>query len=470
MWRKLALLTLMLVALISLRTQPVEANQGIVWNAEFYNNIYFIGTPTLSRQDTAITFNWAYGSPANGVNADNFSARWASDPYFAAGTYRFYALVDDNVCVWVNFQRLLDTFNQSRIGNILTADVTLTEGIHHVQVDYRENWGNAYLYVTWANLATNPIEPNFLVPIQSPPISIINSANSMTTQYYNNAALVGTPTLVQTELWPLIRNWSSGSPGWNIPTDNFSARWTSIQTLTGGTYRINARADDGVRVNVDGQWIINEFHSANNITYTADVYLVAGQHIFVVEYYEAAGLAFVEVTLMPVTFASQPQVIVNPSGTLTVEADLLNLRASPNCDCGVLAKVRDGETYSIVGRNTDSSWWQINVNGTVGWVFSQFTKVSNITNVPITDSSSSIQLPGTDYTVKATATAILRSHPGNRYAYIGFIATGHTADVIGRNADTTWWLVKYNEVTAWVSAALTTIEPTPNLNRIPVRS
>lgn len=470
MWRKLAIVTLMLVALVSLRTQPVDAYQGVVWNTEFYNNIYFIGTPVSSRQDTAITFNWAYGSPASSVNADNFSARWASDPHFSVGTYRFYALSDDNICIWVDFQRLLDTFNQSRIGEVITADVILTEGVHHIQVDYRENWGTAYVYVTWANLATNPTGPNFPVPTQSSPINVINSANWMTAQYYNNAALVGTPTLVQSELWPLIRNWNSGSPAWNIPPDNFSARWTSIQTLTSGTYRISARADDGVRVNVDGRWVINEFHAAVNITYTADVYLVAGQHIFVVENYEAAGLAFVEVTLFPVTVGLQPQVIVNQSGTLTVTADLVNLRASPNCDCSVLAKVRDGETYNIVGRNADSSWWQINVNGTIGWVFSQFTKVSNVTNVPVTDSSSTIQLPPTNYTVTATSTAVLRSHPGNRYAYIGFIPIGRSAQVIGRNADTTWWLVKYDGVIAWIRAALTIIEPIPNSSQIPVRS
>ncbi len=469
MWRKLAIVTLMLVALVSLRTQPVEAYQGVVWNTEFYNNIYFIGTPTLTRQDTAITFDWTYGSPASGINVDNFSARWTSDPYFPAGTYRFYTLVDDSVCIWVNFQRILDTFNQPRIGEVLTADITLTEGIHHVQVDYRENWGNAYLFVTWANLATNPTGPNFPVPIQSPYISAVNSAY-WTVQYYSNAALVGSPTFVQVELWPLTRNWSSGSPGWNIPTDNFSVRWTGVQTLTSGTYRISTRADDGVRVNVDGRWVINEFHSATSVTYTADVYLIAGQHIFVVEYYEDVGLAFVEVALTPVTIGVQPQVIVNQSGTLMVAADLLNLRASPNCDCSVLAKVRDGETYNIVGRNADSTWWQINVNGTIGWVFSQFTKVFNAANVPVTDSSSAIQLPTTDYTVTATTTAVLRSHPGNRNAYLGFIPVGRSAEVIGRNAETTWWLVKYNGVTAWIRAALANIEPIPNLSRIPVRS
>jgi uncharacterized protein YgiM (DUF1202 family) len=469
MWRKLAVVTLTLVALASLGTQPVQAQQGVVWNTEFFNNIYLLGTPTLTRQDDTIAFDWVYGSPALNVNADNFSARWASDPYFPAGTYRFYTLADDSVCLWVGFQRLLDTFNYPRVGEILSADVTLSEGVHHIQVDYRENGGNAYLFVTWANLATNPTGPNFPVPVQVPPAVNISN-NYWTAQYYSNADLVGTPSLVQAEPWTLVRHWGTGSPWSNIPADNFSARWTGIRTLSAGTYRISAYADDGVRVFVDGRPVINEFHSATDVTYTADVAVIAGQHNVMVEYYEAGGLAFVEVTLTPVSVVAPSQAITTTGGTLRVTANLLNVRQSPSCDCGVLTRVRYGETYPIVGRNADNSWWQINVNGTVGWVFSRFTEVFNTAYVPVTDQSSAVQFPATGYNVTATATGVLRSHPGNRNAYLGYIPAGRTAQVVGRNADSTWWQVNYNGVIGWVRAALTYIEPAPDIGQIPVRS
>jgi hypothetical protein len=217
MWRKLALVTLMLVALASLGTQPVEAQQGVVWNTEFYNNIYLLGTPTLTRQDTTIAYDWVTGSPGYSVSADNFSARWASDSYFPAGTYRFYSLADDSVCIWVDFQRVLDTFNQPRVGEILSADVALSAGVHHVQVDYRENGGNAYLFMTWANLATDPAGPNFPAPVQVPPAINLSTAY-WTGQYYSNTTLSGNPALIQSEGWPLVRNWVMARHSAESPT------------------------------------------------------------------------------------------------------------------------------------------------------------------------------------------------------------------------------------------------------------
>jgi uncharacterized protein YraI len=469
MWRKMALLTMMLVALVSLGTQPVQSQEGVVWNTEIFNNTYLFGTPLVTRQDSSIAFNWVYGSPALNVNAENFSARWASDPYFAAGTYRFYTLADDSVCIWVDFQRVLDTFDRPRTGEILSTDITLSEGVHHIQVDYRENSGSAYLYMTWADLATNPTGPNF--PVWAQPLPAVSvSGNYGTAQYYINPSLIGTPTLTQTELLPLIRNWGAGAPWTNIPADNFSARWTSIATVTNGLYRISARADDGVRVFVDGRLVINEYHAATGSTYVVDLPLTTGQHNIMVEYYEATGVAFVEVALMPLSIGAPPQVITPQGGVLTVTADLLNVRRSPNCDCDTLTQVRSGETYPIVGRNADSSWWQININGTIGWVFSRFAEVSNIALVPVTDPTSTVQLPATGYDVTTNALRVLRSHPGDRNAYLGYMDAGSTAQVVGRNATSTWWQVNYDGVFGWIQASRTTVEPVPDLSQIPVHS
>lgn len=41
----------------------------------------------------------------------------------------------------------------------------------------------------------------------------------------------------------------------------------------------------------------------------------------------------------------------------------------------------------VIGRNGDNSWWQINLNGLVGWVSSQYAHISataNISAIPIT--------------------------------------------------------------------------------------
>ena len=96
--------------------------------ATYYNGSNF-ETPVLTRTDPAIDFNWAYGSPATGVNSDRFSVRWTGqiEPVHASGSqsYTFYTTADDGVRLWVDGRLLIDNWtNQSaatRSGTISLA-------------------------------------------------------------------------------------------------------------------------------------------------------------------------------------------------------------------------------------------------------------------------------------------------------------------------------------------------------------
>src|ERR1041385_8680766 len=165
MYRKILILILLAGLGIMFAPQAAQA-QGVVWQGQYYNNPFLFEPATVTRQDAAIAFDWGNNAPAQGIGNDGFSVRWASDPVFAAGTYRFWALADDAIRVNVDyaFHAQIDTFASPALGQIVSADVTLTAGVHHVQVDYRENTNSAYAYVTWANLASNPSGPGFPVP------------------------------------------------------------------------------------------------------------------------------------------------------------------------------------------------------------------------------------------------------------------------------------------------------------------
>lgn len=55
-------------------------------------------------------------------------------------------------------------------------------------------------------------------------------------------------------------NWGTGSPNSAIDSDNFSVRWTGqVQTTTSGNYTFFVQADDGVRLWVNGQQLINDW-------------------------------------------------------------------------------------------------------------------------------------------------------------------------------------------------------------------
>jgi uncharacterized protein YgiM (DUF1202 family) len=482
---KVWVLLVVLAALGALATAPAAA-QSFSWVAEYYNNTNLTDPKVLTRTEGALNFNWGAGSPAAEVNADNFSVRFAADPFFRAGNYRFFILADDAVRLAVGFpfQPQLDTVAAPQVGQIVSVDIALPEGVSHVQLDYQEFSGNAYVYMQWFNLAQNPNpQPNF-PPIGAPPPGqgggspgnppIIPVGNSpWTAQYYANAILSGSPTAILSEVTP-TRDWGSGSPVSSIPADNWSARWTSTQTLPAGNYLLRVRADDGIRVVINGITYINQWAASTGQTYTATVPLGAGQHVFLVEFYEASGNAFLAYEFgLPgaVVQPTQPPVLTGAYMTVT-GAFRLNVRNIPSAvRTTILTKINRNESYPIVGRNANSSWWQINVNGIVGWVNARFVTAFNAVNVPVTDGGVIAPPPPSPTAVATCNTAPpprlvvgrngrvtpglpnnIRQQPTSNSALLGQIPTGGVFSVIAAPVCANgfyWWQVNYNGTVGW---------------------
>ncbi len=192
-----------------------------------------------------------------------------------------------------------------------------------------------------------------------------------------------------------------------------------------------------------------------------------------VEYFEAGGLAFLNFTL---TRLGAPPPPSGPAATVT-GAFRLNVRAAPDPVNGaILTQIRRNQTYPIVGRNADTTWWQINVNGTVGWVSARFVTAVNAQNVPVT--SGSVQptpVPTPPPVVSgaaATVTGAFRLNVRNApSATTGLVLTrinrNETYPIVGRNADTTWWQLNVNGTIGWVNARYVTAI---NAQNVPVTS
>ena len=275
------------------RTPTPTATQAILgWRGEYFNNNNLVGSPLLIRDDANLDFNWGSGVPATGLPADNFSVRWTRSVTFGAGTYRFSALADDGVRLFVDNVLVINDWVGGGAGE-KTADVPLTAGAHAIKVEYFEFAGDALFKLTWATLT-----PTF---------------TDWKGEYWTNNALSGSPALTRNDVFVDFA-WGAGSPATGIPADNFSARWTRTLTFEAGAWRFTAKADDGIRVSVDGVIIINEWHAADGtVNYNADVVLTAGPHNVLVEYFENAGGALVKLT-----WAMLPT--PTPTATATVTA------------------------------------------------------------------------------------------------------------------------------------------------------
>ena len=111
--------------------------------------------------------------------------------------------------------------------------------------------------------------------------------------FWNNVSLSGQPDLTAVHN-SIDWDWGYGSPDKSIQDDQFSGRWSRYIEESPGTYRFSATSDDGIRLYIDGQLVINEWREQPASTFVADVPLTAGHHLVVVEYFDEAGLARVK--------------------------------------------------------------------------------------------------------------------------------------------------------------------------------
>ncbi|MGC9468985.1 MAG: PA14 domain-containing protein [Anaerolineae bacterium] len=113
--------------------------------------------------------------------------------------------------------------------------------------------------------------------------------------YWDNMELAGSPVLTRSEQ-NINYNWGVGSPDSRVPADQFSARWERFIDVTAGTYRFVVTSDDGVRLWVDDQLILDEWNDHAEQTFYVDHYLSTGHHLVTMEYYENRGLAVARLT------------------------------------------------------------------------------------------------------------------------------------------------------------------------------
>jgi PA14 domain len=251
------------------------------WRGDYYNGTTLSGDLAMVRDDSNgtdfLNLNFGSGSPSSvcGVSADNFSARWTRTVNFAAGTYRFFAAVDNGVRLYVDGQSKIDQWGNLP-PNTYTADVALTAGNHEIKLEFVEYEGGASVSLFWADV-------NCLANVP---------ANRWKGEYFNNVSLTDFPAMVRDDGAGFLNfDFGLGSPSTacGIGVDNFSVRWTRTVNFGSGVYRFSVTGDDGVRLYVDGQLKIDKWFPQGATTYTADVQLSAGNHEVKLEYFESGG-------------------------------------------------------------------------------------------------------------------------------------------------------------------------------------
>jgi hypothetical protein len=127
------------------------------------------------------------------------------------------------------------------------------------------------------------------VQVRTLPGAVVGSGTGLTGTYYNNLDFTGTS--IQ-RIDPRVNfEWGYTPPASQIAEDTYSVRWTGqVQAQYTETYTFTARTDDGVRLWVNNQLIIDEWHNGSAEDYSGQINLVAGQKYDIkMEYYEDTG-------------------------------------------------------------------------------------------------------------------------------------------------------------------------------------
>ena len=149
-------------------------------------------------------------------------------------------------------------------------------------------WDDAAVDVLFRGIievgGSNPINP------------IDGTGNGLRGEYFNNIDFTDS-TLTRIDS-TINFDWGSGSPDSAIANDTFSVRWTGeIASRFSETYTFRTTADDGVRLWINDQLIIDNLVEQSPTSNEGSIALVAGKKTNIrLEYYENSGDALAQLS------------------------------------------------------------------------------------------------------------------------------------------------------------------------------
>jgi len=119
-----------------------------------------------------------------------------------------------------------------------------------------------------------------------------NGVEGLLGEYYEYNATTPWQVLLMKRLDPTVNfNWGANSPGGSVPTDSFMVRWTGqVEAPVTATYTFYTQTDDGVRLWVNNQTIVDNWTDHSNTQNSGTIKLTAGQRYEIrLEFYENGG-------------------------------------------------------------------------------------------------------------------------------------------------------------------------------------
>ena len=278
-----------------MQTPGVDTFNGLA--ATYYDNEDFSGR-SVSRVDSQLNFNWRNQPPVSGFGEDFWSVRWTGHVQAQhTQIYTFHAQANDGVRLWVNGQLLINQWREQATTEF-SGSIALIAGVKYdVQVEYYDATGDALCNLSWSSPSTaKQIIPQSQLSHVWPPAPLQGSGDGLTATYYDNKDFSGHSA---SRIDPQLNlNWRNQPPLSGFGEDFWSVRWTGqVQAQYSQNYTFYARVNDGVRLWVNGQLLINQWKDQSTTEYSATIAMNSGQKCDIkVEYFDGTGDANIDLS------------------------------------------------------------------------------------------------------------------------------------------------------------------------------
>ncbi|WP_016955192.1 PA14 domain-containing protein [Catenovulum agarivorans] len=203
-----------------------------------------------------------------------------------SGDHIFTLEHDDRVRVWIDDELLVNDWTDGAQRS-KTFNKTLAKNhAYKLKLEYYDASSSTRLSLHWKKPSQTAA---VIIPSSVLKSRAVSSQSGFIASYFNNRTLTGSPVAVTRV--SNIGFSTGGSIGHGLGNDNFSVRYTGVITPdVTGQYTLVARADDGVRLWLDGALVINSWIDSGPFDRTHSVRLEANRSYNVrLEYYEHGG-------------------------------------------------------------------------------------------------------------------------------------------------------------------------------------
>lgn len=258
---------------------------------EYYEGTWF-GLPDFDFLTAKVTGKLDGFNLTPAQRADEFAIRFTSKLYVPEdGLYTFYTTSDDGSELLINDQLVVDN-NGIHARTEQQGSISLTAGLHDIEVGYLEYLGGQSLDVSWQG-------PGFARKDISSDLT--TGLTELTTVPAFAAPDSGVDYHYYEGTWNSLPNFDTLTPAGsgNLNTfstapaqrdDFFAFRYIArIQVDQDGLYTFVATSDDGSQVFINGQLVVNNDGLHPAIEQSGSVNLLAGTHEIEVHYFEKSG-------------------------------------------------------------------------------------------------------------------------------------------------------------------------------------